>query len=105
MAKQVSQNFKRTQARELDKKFVTATKALSNYLHNTGKVTDDFLGYKLHVGTFTDKLGRTWQVQAHAVLAKKKFIKRDEVIPMIRAWAIGVRVKAFIKYIIDQTFN
>ena len=95
----------RIQAREIDKKFTLAIKALSSYMHNTGIVTDDLLGYKIPAGTYTDKHGVEWQVQAHAICSKKLKIKKDEVIPMIRKWAIGLKFRAIIKYIIDWSNN
>ena len=36
---------------------------------------------------------------------KVKMIKKDEVIPMIRKWAIGLRFRTIIKYVIDWTNN
>jgi hypothetical protein len=95
----------RIQARELDKKFVNATKALSKYMHNTGPVGGDLLGYKIPAGRFTDKLGREWEVQAHAVCAKKLMMKKNEVVPMIRKWAIGLKLRVFAKIIMDKVFE
>jgi hypothetical protein len=97
----VAKSLKRTQAREMEAKFTPAIKTLSNYMHNTGMVPVDFLGYKIPAGTFVDKNGVQWQIQAHAVCSKKHMIKKNEVIPMIRKWAIGLRVRIFIKYIVD----
>ena len=94
-------SIKRTQARELESKFTPAIKTLSNYMHNTGNVPADFLGYKIPAGSFVDKNGVSWQIQAWAVCSKKHQIKKNEVVPMIRKWAIGLRVRIFIKYIVD----
>ena len=101
MKKKKAPVINRIQARELDKKFVKATKTLSQYMHNTGAITDDLLGYKIPAGTFTDKFGREWQVQAHAVCSKKMIMRKDEIKPMIRRWAIGLKIRVIAKYIID----
>lgn len=88
-------------AREAEKKFSPAIKALSTSLRNTGPVTDDFLGYKIPAGTVKDDKGRTWQYQVHAICVPGKFIRKDEVVPIIRKWAIMVRIKAYIRYVIE----
>ena len=98
-------SLSRLEYREIDKKFTASIKVLSNYLHNTGPATDVFRGYKVHAGTFTDRHGRTWQVQAHAVRVKKDFIKRDEVVPIISKWAVGFRIRIIFKHIIDSIFS
>jgi len=71
-------------AREAEKKFVPAIKALSTSLRNTGEVTADFLGYKIPAGSLTDDKGRRWQFQVHAIVAPSKFIRKDEIVPLIR---------------------
>lgn len=92
----------RLQARGLDKKFTPAVKALSQYMHNTQPNTSaSFIGYEIPAGMFTDNSGREWQVQARAVCSKGSMIKKDEIRPIIKKWAIGLRVRVFFKYIID----
>lgn len=89
------------QEREAIKKIVPSIKVVSNQLHTTGQVPPEFVGYKVPAGTVTDYNGRTWQLQVHAVVAKADFIKKNEVIPIIRKGAILIRVRIFLKYIID----
>jgi len=91
----------RTFAREAEKKFNPAIKALSTSLRNTGVVTNDFIGYKIPAGDLVDDKGRRWQFQVSAIVVPSKFIKKNEVVPMIRKWAIGIRIKAYLKYVVD----
>jgi len=91
----------RTQAREAEKKLLPAIKAVSNSLHNTGIIPDNFGGYKAPAGDVTDHLGRKWQLQIVAVCAKSDFVKKDEVTPIIKGSTIIIKVKAFLKYLID----
>lgn len=95
----------RTYARDAEKKFFPAIKALSTHLRNTGRVTDDFLGYKVPAGSFRDDYGRKWQYQVYAVCSPGKFIKKEEVVPMVRKWAIGLRLRVISKHIIDNLFK
>lgn len=101
MAKNKLPLLRTVQAREIENKFSPALKMLSNQMHSTGEVPPDFQGYKIPAGTYTDRMGRTWQIQAHAVIAKGNFIKKNEVVPLIRKWAILVRLRIFLKYLID----
>lgn len=91
----------RVQQREVEKKFLPAIKTIANHLHNTGRITDNFSGYKTFAGEYTDGMGRNWQIQAVAVCHKKDFIKKDRVIPMISKWAIGMRIRAILKHVVD----
>ena len=93
----------RTQAREAEKKILPAIKAVSNALHNTNIIPGNFGGYKAPAGDVTDSLGRKWQLQIVAVCAKSDFIKRDEVIPIIKGWTAWLKLKALLKHIIDCT--
>ena len=95
----------RLYAREAEKKLNPSIKAISTYIRNTGQVTDDFRGYKCPAGSVIDNSGRKWQLQIYAVCQKSDFIKKDEIKPIIRKWAIGVKVKAFSKYLIDWAFK
>jgi hypothetical protein len=97
-----NRSIPRTKAREAEKKLMPAIKAISTSVHKTGIVPDKFLGYKVPAGELTDKLGRKWQYQIIAVVAKSEFIKRDEVVPMLKGWAWMIKAKALIKYVIDQ---
>lgn len=96
-----AKSLKRTQYREMESKFTPAIKALSSHMHNTGKIPAAFLGYKIPAGTFTDASGVEWQIQAWAVCSQKHKIRRNEVVPMIRKGAIGLRLKILLKYIVD----
>jgi len=80
---------------------VPAIKALSEHVHKTTQVTSVFKGYKIPAGTFTDRQGRKWQYQVSAVVAKSEFMKKDEVLPLVSKWAIGLKIRVFIKYLID----
>ena len=109
MAKKTSQqkltSNRRLLAREAEKKLSRPIKAVSDAIGNTNDVADIFYGYKVHGGTLTDGKGRTWQLQIYGVIAKKSFIKNDKIVPIFSKWAVGVRVKAFIKYLIDEIFS
>lgn len=96
---------RRLAAREAEKKLNAPIKAISTAINNTTDVVDVFHGYKVHGGTLTDRKGRTWQLQVHAYVSKSNFIKKDELIPIFSKWAIGVRVKAIIKYVLDNLFS
>jgi predicted 3-demethylubiquinone-9 3-methyltransferase (glyoxalase superfamily) len=88
--------------REIKNKFTEEIKALSQHMDSQGRVSDDFLGYKVPVaGEFKDKWGIPWQIQAHAICSKNHKIKERKVVPMIRKWAIGLKFRALIKYFID----
>lgn len=91
----------RTQAREAEKKILPAIKAVSNALHNTNIIPDNFGGYKATAGDVIDNSGRKWQLQIVAVCAKSDFIKRDEVTPIIKGITLWIKAKAFLKHLID----
>ena len=103
--KKTKPSINRLERREVEKKFIPTLKALSSHLNNTGPVTDDFIGYKAPAGTVQDRSGRKWQLQAHAILSKSKMMKKDEVVPMVRKWAIGMKLRVFAKYLIDWSSN
>lgn len=103
--KKESPIYRQFQAREVEKKFTPAIKAIANNVSSTGKVPANFTGYKVPAGTFTDNMGRTWQVQAYAVLTKKDFIKNNEVVPILSKGAMMVRFRMFLKYIVDWANN
>ena len=98
----------RTQYRELESKITPAIKILSKQVHDTGKLPDDFIGYKVPAGDLIKKVmvdGKLtdvkWQIQVHAVCSSAHMIKKNEVKPMIRKWAIGFRVRLMLKYVVD----
>ena len=97
----ITKSLTRTQAREIENKLNPAIRALSVHLHNTGEVTTDFRGYKVPAGILKDKRNRTWQLQIQAVCVKKDFIKKDKVVPLIRKWAIGLKLRVLAKYLIN----
>lgn len=65
-------------------------------MHNTGEVPEDFLGYKIPAGEFSDGNGVKWQVQAWAVCSKKHQIKTNEIVPMIRKGALLLKFRLFL---------
>ena len=90
----------RLKYRELEAKITPAIKVLSKHLHGTAaNVPEEFEGYKIPAGTFTDRFGRTWQLQVSCTCSKSKFIKKNEIVPMIRKWAIGLRLRIIAKSI------
>ncbi len=91
----------RTKAREIEKKFTETIKGLSKHMHGIGHVPADFIGYKVPAGSFKDNLGRDWQIQAHAIISKKHKIKKNEIVPMIRKWAVMLKLRILLKYITD----
>lgn len=99
--KMAKKSISRTQYRDMENKFTPAIKTLSSHMHNTGKIPDSFLGYKVPAGKFKDGNGVEWQIQAWAVCSKKHQLKKNEVVPMVRKWAIGLKIRIFLKYLID----
>lgn len=105
-----NKSLKRTQYREMESKFTPAIKTLSNHMHNTGKIPEELIGYKVPAGEFIKKVmvnGKEeevkWQIQAWAVCSESHKIKKNEVRPMLRKWAIGLRIRIFLKYLIEWT--
>lgn len=98
----MAKSIKRTQYREMEKKFTPAIKNLSDHMHNTGSVPDDFLGYKIPAGEYTDSNGIKWQIQAWAVCSKKHQIRKNEIIPMIRKWALFLKFRLFLLGIVKS---
>ena len=96
-----NRSIPRTQAREVERKLMPAIKEISTSVHKTGPIPDNFKGYKVPAGELIDSMGRKWQYQITAVCAKSEFIKKDEVIPMFKGWDFLLKVKAWIKYVID----
>ena len=97
----------RMQDREVIQKVIPAIKLLSKYMHNTAPDApkSEFYGYELPVGTFKDGHGVEWQLQLSAMCAKRKFIKNNEIKPIIRRWAIMFKVRLFLKVLIDKIMN
>lgn len=91
----------RASLRDINTKFIPPLKALTIKIYTLGPVTPDFTGFKVPAGEVVDKLGRKWQIQAHVICSKKHMLKRDEVVPMVRKWAIGLKLRVLAKYIID----
>lgn len=98
----------RLQDREVVRKVIPAIKLLSKYMHNTSPDAPkkDFHGYEMPVGTFVDGHKVEWQLQLTAVCTKKKFIRTNEIKPIIRkgAWLFKLRLllKIFIDKILDD---
>lgn len=107
MPKNHVRSANRFHAREAMDKFTPAIKALSSHLHKTASDApkDIFFGYEVPAGTLTDAKGVVWQFQVRAICAKKDFIKSNAVEPIINKWAIGFRVRMFLKMIIDKLFE
>ena len=95
-----ARSIPRTQAREAEKKLMPAIKVLSQSVANTKIIPDNFKGYKATAGEVYVN-GIKWQYQVHAVCAKKDFIKDDKVVPMFAGWNLIIKLKAFVKYVID----
>lgn len=95
-----TRSIPRTQAREAEKKLMPAIKALSQSVANTRIIPKNFTGYKATAGEVYVN-GVKWQYQVSAVCAKSDYIKNDEVTPVFKGWNLGLRVKAFLKYLVD----
>ena len=107
MPRSKAPSVNRLHQRELEKKVIPAIKLLSKYMYNTSPEAPrkDFHGYKVPAGMFTDVHGISWQVQIHAVCTKDKFIKKNEIKPIIRKGAIMFRLRLFAKVLIDKLFD
>lgn len=90
---------------QAEKKFDKAIKAVSESVKKTGRVPDEFGGYKSPQGPPFYANGFRWQFQVHAVCRKSDFIKNDEVLPISKKWAIAARLKGWIKYAVDWSNN
>nr|WP_319265254.1 hypothetical protein [uncultured Draconibacterium sp.] len=96
----------RDKKRDVNTKFISAVEGIARSLHNTHDIPDDFSGYECNAGIVTDSKGRDWQIQCRAVVTKNKFLKANKIYPMIDGRrGVVVRVKAFIKYLIDKAFS
>lgn len=97
----------RLQDREVVRKVIPAIKLLSSYMHNTSPEAPkkDFHGYEIPVGTFKDSNGIVWQLQLSAVCSNKKFIKNNEIKPIIRKGAWLFKLRLFAKVFIDKLFQ
>lgn len=101
------QSRTRLQWKEAEKKVVPAIKLLSQYMHSTSPEApkEDFHGYVVPAGAFVDGHGVKWQLQVSAVCSKSKFIKNNEIKPIIRKWAVMFKLRLFAKVFIDKIFN
>lgn len=97
---QRTRSIPRTQAREAEKKLMPAIKALANSVSNTRIIPDNFTGYKATAGDVYVN-GIKWQYQVTAVCAKSEFIKDDKIVPTFKGWTFFIKIKAFVKYLID----
>ena len=97
----------RLQDREVIRKVIPAIKLLSKYMHNTSPDAPkkDFHGYEIPVGTFKDGHGIEWQLQLSAICSKTKFIKNNEIKPIINRWSIMFKIRLFFKVLIDKVFE
>ena len=97
----------RTGDREVEKKLIPAIKLLSSYMHNTTPEAPkhSFHGYVVPAGTMTDGHGVSWQFQVQAICSKKKFIKENEIKPIIRKGAWMFKFRMFLKVFIDKIFQ
>lgn len=104
MGKGRPKSIKRLQYREVEKKVTPSIKLLSQYMHNTSPEApkNEFHGYEVPSGEFVDAHGVKWQVQVHAYCNKSKFIKHNEVKPIIRKWAIIFKIRVFASVLIDK---
>lgn len=90
----------RTEARDMEAKIKPAIKALSMSVMKTGRIPDNFVGYKVPAGDF-DTNGIKCQLQVWAVYSKSHRIKKNEVVPIIRKGAILFKFRLWIKHIVD----
>lgn len=95
-----SRSIPRTHAREAEKKLTPAIKALSQSVGNTRIIPDKFTGYKATAGEVYVN-GIKWQYQVKAVCAKSEFIKEDKVVPTFIGWNLLIKLRAFVKHLID----
>jgi len=107
MGRQGPKSRTRLQDRQVEKKLIPAIKLLSSYMHNTTPEapTNNFHGYKVPAGTFADDHGVLWQLQVQAICSKKKFIKENEIKPIIRKGAWMFKFRMFLKVFIDKIFQ
>jgi hypothetical protein len=105
MVKQVK-SITRFQYREMEQKVLPAIKILSEHMHKTSPDAPkrDFHGFEVPAGMFVDNYGIQWQVKVQAVCVKSLFIKKDTIEPIIRRWAIGFKIRLFLKVFIDKIF-
>lgn len=100
-------SLNRFQAREAEKKIMPAIKLLSQYMHNTAPDSpqDIHYGYVVPAGDFKDVHGVPCQLQVSVVRGRGKFIKENEIKPIINKWAIGFKLKLFTKILVDKIFD
>lgn len=98
-------SYNRLDAREAERKLMPSIKLITQYVKKTTKVTNEFIGYKVPSGEMVDAQGRVWQLQVHAVVAKKDKMRENKIKPIIRKWAWGVKFRVFIKHVVDKAFN
>ena len=96
----------RIYAREMEKKFIPAIKAISEALHKTSpEVPTSILhGYEALAGNLKSN-GMQWQLQVRAVCTKKLQIKNNIVKPIISKKAIMFKIRVFVKGVIDEIFK
>lgn len=103
--RQKKKSYPRLTIWEAEKKFDKAIKAVSTSVKLTGKVPDEFGGYKAPTGPPFDANGFRWQFQVHAVCNKSDFIKNSEVIPISKKWQIAAKIKAISMYVVEWAFK
>ncbi len=72
---------------------------------NIANPTKDFFGYVVPAGEFKDAHGVNCQLQVSVIRAKSKFIKTNEIKPIINKWAIRFKVRMFLKILMDKIFK
>lgn len=91
----------RLKVKGIERKFNPALRLLGATLSQTSNIPDELLGYQINCGSHQDAQGRTWQIQAHAVCAKRKHLKENKVLPMIKKspllW-LRITAKRFIDW-------
>lgn len=100
-------SLNRFQAREAEKKIMPAIKLLSQYMHNTSPDSPEEIhfGYKVPAGEFKDSHGIHCQLQVSVVRGRGKFIKENEIKPIINKWAIGFKLRVLAKIAVDKIFQ
>jgi hypothetical protein len=93
-------------ARKAEKVLNPAIKKIASSIARTQEVSPDFRGYQIYGGTLKDPHGRTVQYQISAMYAKKDMIEdTEEPIKLVRKWAIGLKLRALAKHIVDTIFE
>lgn len=98
---------RRAKAREAERKFFPAIKAISEQLHNTGTIPNEFIGYEMPAGTVKGHNNVEWQLQIRAVCANSKKLNKNQIYPIISDGmkALILKSKVFLKHLVDKIYE